>query len=316
MNYIKHDDPFQANRTNRDYIVYMVSVCIAVLCLMTIPVVHASDKLQVYTVNYPLQYFAERIGGDYVDVHFPAPEDIDPAFWMPATNTIAEYQLADLILLNGAGYAKWVSKVSLPRRKLVNTSQAFKDDYINIDTAVKHQHGPAGDHSHAGVAFTTWLDLKQAVMQAEQIASAMKKARPEQAQIFDNNYLQLKNEIIQLDKKVSDITKRKPGIPLLASHPVYQYLARRYNLNISSLMWEPNVYPDSSAWQELNNLLRKQPAVWILWEDEPLQKTRKQLSSMGVNGIVFRPVMNRPQQGDFLTNMESNIMALATAYED
>lgn len=316
MNSIKHDDPFQANGTNRDYIEYMVSVCIAILCLMLIPVVHASDKLQVYTVNYPLQYFAGRIGGDYVDVNFTAPIDIDPAFWMPDAKTVAEYQQADLILLNGAGYAKWVSKVSLPRRKLLNTSRVFKDDYIRIDTAVTHQHGPSGDHSHAGAAFTTWLDFNQAAMQAEQIASAMKNARPERAQVFDDNYLQLKKELMQLDKKIVDIIKLKPDIPLLASHPVYQYLARRYNLNLRSLMWEPDVYPDASSWQEINNKLGKQAAVWMLWENEPLQKTRDQLSSMGVNVIVFRPAMNRPQQGDFMTIMEGNIKALATAYED
>jgi len=35
--------------------------------------------LSVYTVNYPLQYFAEKIGGEYVDVQFPAPSDVDPA---------------------------------------------------------------------------------------------------------------------------------------------------------------------------------------------------------------------------------------------
>ena len=314
MNSIKHDDPFRDNGTNRGDIVYMVSVCIAILCLMLIPVVHASDKLQVYTVNYPLQYFGERIGGDYVDVHFPAPDDVDPAFWMPGAKTIGEYQQADLILLNGASYAKWVSKVSLPRRKLLNTSRVFKDDYIRIDTAVTHQHGPSGDHSHAGTAFTTWLDFNQAAIQAEQIALAMKKARPQLAKSFEDNYRQLQNELILLDKKIRSITKLKSDKLLLASHPVYQYLARRYNLNLRSLMWEPDVYPDASSWQELNNKLSKQDAVWMLWEDEPLQKTREQLSSMGVNIIVFRPVMNRPQQGDFMTIMEANIKALATAY--
>ena len=41
------------------------------------------DKLRIYTVNYPLAYFAERIGGDLAQVTFPAPPDVDPAFWMP-----------------------------------------------------------------------------------------------------------------------------------------------------------------------------------------------------------------------------------------
>ena len=35
------------------------------------------SKLKVYTVNYPLQYFAERIGGDHVEVFFPGPAGED-----------------------------------------------------------------------------------------------------------------------------------------------------------------------------------------------------------------------------------------------
>ncbi len=34
----------------------------------------------VYVVNYPLRYFTERIAGDRVDVRFPAPRDVDPAY--------------------------------------------------------------------------------------------------------------------------------------------------------------------------------------------------------------------------------------------
>ena len=43
-----------------------------------------TDMLVVYAVNYPLAYFAERIGGDLVEVVFPAPVDEDPAFWNPS----------------------------------------------------------------------------------------------------------------------------------------------------------------------------------------------------------------------------------------
>ena len=37
----------------------------------------------VYVVNYPLQYFTQRIAGNHVQVVFPAPPDEDPAFWKP-----------------------------------------------------------------------------------------------------------------------------------------------------------------------------------------------------------------------------------------
>ena len=53
--------------------------------------VDASDDgpLSVFAVNYPLAWFAERIGGEHVRVHFPAPPDVDPAFWTPDAETVA-----------------------------------------------------------------------------------------------------------------------------------------------------------------------------------------------------------------------------------
>ena len=53
----------------------------------------------VFVVNHPLQYFAERIGGDGVAVVFPATKDEDPAYWSPDPETVAAYQEADLSLV-------------------------------------------------------------------------------------------------------------------------------------------------------------------------------------------------------------------------
>ena len=87
--------------------------CVVGICM---PLqVHAEDPLTIYTINYPLQYFAQRIAGEHAQVISPGPADEDPAFWMPDTETIQRYQQADLILLNGAGYARWTKRVSLPR---------------------------------------------------------------------------------------------------------------------------------------------------------------------------------------------------------
>ena len=60
----------------------------------------SSAALSVYVVNYPLMYFAERIGGDHVEVVFPAPAGVDPAFWQPGVDVVADYQMADLIVRN------------------------------------------------------------------------------------------------------------------------------------------------------------------------------------------------------------------------
>ena len=67
-----------------------------------------------------------------------------------------------MIILNGAGCEKWAKKVSLPMLRTVDTSKAFINNLIHIETNVTHSHGPEGNYSHGGIAFTTWLDFSQA----------------------------------------------------------------------------------------------------------------------------------------------------------
>ena len=170
----------------------------------------AAAPLNVFVVIYPLKYFAERIGGNHVKVEFPAPAGDDPAYWNPDLATILAYQKADLILLNGAGYAEWVAKVSLPRSKMVDTSRRLKDRYITTKEVMTHSHGAGGKHAHESLAFTTWLDLTLAIRQAEAIASSMGRKRPELRDTFQSNFEALAKDLIALDQDIRAIVSKKP----------------------------------------------------------------------------------------------------------
>ena len=274
----------------------------------------AAEKLSVYVVNYPMKYFSERIGGEHVDVTFPAPPDVDPAYWTPDIATIAKYQQADLIVLNGAGYASWVKKVSLPQSKIVNTSNQFKDRYIPIEDAVTHSHGPEGAHAHAAVAFTTWLDFKLATLQALAIANAFDRKLPQHRKVFERNFTALKNDLLALDASVINVVARNPALTLVASHPVYDYLARGYGINLKSVHWEPDEIPDTEQWQNLQRLLDAHPAAWMIWEGDPVAESVKLLKSNGIHSLVFEPCANQPQEDDFITIMQQNIDNLKQAY--
>ncbi|UCH40715.1 MAG: metal ABC transporter substrate-binding protein, partial [Gammaproteobacteria bacterium] len=186
------------------------------LCLCFIWVTPAAaERLTVYTVNYPLKYFAERIAGEHAEVVFPTPADVDPAFWKPDTVTIGAYQGADLILLNGANYAKWVGQVSLPRRRLVNTSAAFAERLIKTESGIAHSHGAGDEHAHAGTAFTTWLDPRQALLQAEAIAQALIKNRPQAQAEIELNFAALERDLRALDDQLKEILSHARGQALL-----------------------------------------------------------------------------------------------------
>jgi zinc transport system substrate-binding protein len=262
-----------------------------------------------------LKYFAERISGGQVDIQFPVPKGIDPAYWIPNIATISAYQQADLILLNGAAYAKWVEKVSLPRSKMVDTSKSFKASYITIKEAVTHSHGAEGEHAHEGAAFTTWLDLDLAAKQAKAIAVAFARKKPEEKSTFQKNYAALEKDLMALDQEIMQTVSKNPSKPLIASHPVYEYFSRRYGLSIKSVHWEPDEVPTDEQCIELQGILKDHPATWMIWEGEPNPSSVAKLKSMGINSLVFDPCGNVPEEGDFLSVMRQNAQNLKTAFQ-
>ena len=296
----------------RKTVILIISITFAFLSLQNSL---ATEKLTVYVVNYPLKYFAERIGAEHVKVVFPTPAEVDPAYWTPDTATIGAYQQADLILLNGAGYAGWVDKVSLPRSKLINTSRDFRDHYITVESAVSHSHGPGSAHAHEGAAFTTWIDFELAARQAKAIADAFSRKEPGRRQTFQKNYGALERELLEIDQKIKEFTSKEASKPLIGSHPVYDYFARRYGLNMKSVHWEPDEAPTDAQWAELQTILAKHPAQWMIWEGDPMKESAQRLKATGVDSRVFDPCGNKPVQGDFLSVMRQNVENLKPVFK-
>ena len=271
-----------------------------------------AGKPQVFTVNYPLAYFAERIGGELIDVHFPEING-DPAFWKPEAKDVRAFQGADLILLNGATYAKWTTKVSLPESKIVNTSAGFQNRFIQVKEDGAHKHGMDGDHNHTGTAFTTWLDLKQAEQQAVAIRDALMKLLPNSHQSIMDNFVALQKDLQALDIKLRGIAVKFGEAPLVGSHPVYQYLARGYDLKIRSVHWEPDEMPDEDGWAELAAIRKEHPAKIMLWEAEPDRAIARKLLEQSVSSVVFAPCGNRPDEGGWLSVIQANVSQLGRA---
>ena len=277
----------------------------------------AATRPLIVASNYPLFYFASQIAGD--DVNTPQivlPEiEGDPAFWAPSAEQIQLIQSADLVLLNGAGYESWLDWVTLDRDRLLDTSAGFTDQLIDLEDTLTHQHGPTGEHAHQGTAFTTWLDPRLAMEQAEAVAAALENLAPDQKERFRNNLSALLLRLLDLDRELADTFAALSDQPILFSHPVYQYLERRYGLNGVSLHWEPDAEPSTSAWIELQKILQQHPAVIMLWEDEPLSSTAARLSELGIESIVFRTASNRPGQGDYFDVFGGNAKRLRKAHE-
>ena len=102
------------------------------------------------------------------------------------------------------------------------------------------------------------------------------------------------------------VGKRIANAPLVASHPVYHYFARRYALNLQSVLWEPETVPDDKAMEELKAILAKHSAKWMIWEGEPAKESGAKLDAIGVKSLVVDPCRNVPDAGDICGVMEGN----------
>ncbi len=295
------------------------------LCIVSLAFVTACDSekkklpedsatAKIFVSNYPLAYFAERISGDPEQVYFPK-IDGDPAFWTPTPGDITKIQQSNPIILNGAGYEKWQKTSTLPEHRIIDSSASFKDQLISIKKAISHQHGPEGPHSHSGTVFTTWIDFSQAIQQAQKISEGLTAAKISTAEDLQLNLKSLTEDLSTLDQQLKKMTSAKPGLTLIASHPIYQYFARAYQLDIHSMLWEPDVYPDESQWQALEKTLAEHPAKWMIWEGPPLDKSVQRLKKMGLRSVVFSPCANTPDSGDFLTVMKQNIENLRPVFQ-
>ena len=268
-----------------------------------------TNLIKVAVVNYPLQYFVEQIGKNDVDVFFPVKEG-DPAYWKPDSNNIRSYQSADIIFLNGANYAQWINYSSLPDDKLINTSESFSKQYIVIQDDIKHNHGPKGDHSHGNFAFTTWLDIQQAIQQADKILDTLIKLKPSQKDYYKTNYHELVSKLKSIDDQFKTIGHDLSDSPVLFSHPVYQYFQKAYSINGINVHWEPDSVPDAGSLRELAKKNQSHSAGWMIWEDAPLPETKKRLQEMNIESIVFNPVSIKPEKGDFISIMSANVHEL------
>lgn len=275
----------------------------------------AQGRPVVVCVNYPLAWFAERLAGDLAEVRFPVPENIDPSFWQPKIADISAIQAADLIVLNGAGFAAWTTKATLPRSRTLDTSEGFTDAYISTAT-VTHSHGIDGEHSHTGTASYTWLDFAQANRQAETLARALKRILPNAAANIDSNFAALSANLAALDVIAREVGMMAQTMPIIASHPRYQYFARAYGIDLTFVEWDARAPATEKQWAELEQQIVETHARIFIWEAEPTSDDRDRMAALGLVSAVFPPLANRPQSSNFISVMEQSIYGLRSATEE
>mgnify|MGYP000009367324 FL=1 len=129
------------------------------------------NKLQVMASFYTMYDFAQKIGGEHVQVTCMVPSGTEPHDWEPSTKDITRMEQSDVFIYNGAGMEHWVSDVlaGLSNKKLISVeasqgvsllrsaeeeeSHDHEAVHADEDEEESHDHGTAhadeDGHDHA-----------------------------------------------------------------------------------------------------------------------------------------------------------------------
>ncbi|WP_425037922.1 metal ABC transporter substrate-binding protein [Primorskyibacter sp. S187A] len=272
----------------------------------------AQETPRVVTVNQALSLLSERLLDADGEVVFPVPEGVDPSFWRPSIADISMIQSSDLIVLNGAGFASWIDRVSLPRSRLVNSSAGLKDEYITTES-ITHSHGEGGEHSHEGVASYLWLDPSLAIGQAEAVARALGERGFVPPDALEARLDALRADLMTLDEETKRALERAQDVPMIATHPRYQYFARRFGLSIASLEWDAGAMPTQDELAVLDATVRENGARILIWEAQPPQAAIAAADALGLKSVVFDPMANKSDVQSFVQSYRDAVSDLSEA---
>src|SRR5439155_16281141 len=138
---------------------------------------YGTGPMRVVASFYPLQYFAQRIGGDHVDVYNPVPPGAEPHDLELTPRSIERIQQARIFLYLGGGFQPAVDR-ALDTVKGPNLIVKDTAEGVTRLPAIAEEGGNQGNSPAASVDPHIWLDPINAQTVVSNIADTLIKADP------------------------------------------------------------------------------------------------------------------------------------------
>lgn len=296
------------------------------------------NRLQVMASFYTMYDFAQKIGGEHVQVTCMVPSGTEPHDWEPSTKDITRMEQADVFIYNGAGMEHWVSDVlaGLSNKKLISVEasqgvsllrSAEEEDghdheaaHADEDEEDSHEHAHDHAHEHGEYDPHVWLDPMNAKQEMQNICEAFSEADPEHRADYQANYEKWAKQLDELDKTYQTTLENLSERNIVVAHEAYGYLCRRYNLTQVSIEgMSPDSEPDPGRMADIIDFVRANNVRAIFFEELSGSRTAETVAAeTGVKLLTLSPLeglSDRQEEtgGDYFSVMEENLQQLTEA---
>ncbi len=279
-----------------------------------------SQKIQVVASFYPMADFAQKIGGDHVEVENLCPAGTEPHEWEPSPTDVKAIESARVFMYNGADMEGWVDD-TLASANVTGTVVCASD---GIDLRVAdhdHDADEADSHEHAGEHDPhVWLAPENAKKEAENIKDALVKADPDNASDYEANYEKWAREFDDLDNEFASRLSQTSGKTIVVSHEAFGYLCDAYGLTQEPITgMDAEGEPDAKTMAEIVQFVRDNNVKVIFSEDLVSPKIAQQIADeTGASCEVLNPIEGLEQDEldageDYFSVMRDNLDELVSA---
>lgn len=301
---------------------------------------NTDEKVQIYTTVYPLQYFAERIGGESVHVSSIYPAGANEHTFEPTQKDMMTLADADLFFYIGLGLEGFVenAKKTLADEEvnMIATVDAISDEQLEeaaheeeeATSTDSHDHEheseSSEDHSHEGhdhgdIDPHVWMSPKISQSLALSIKDSLVEISPGQQETFEKNYDELVSDLQQLDADFEEMAHNAPNKTFFVSHSAFGYIANTYGLEqlaVAGLNSQDE--PSQKELTKLIDLAEEKNIEYILFEQNVSSKLTEVIQKeIGAESLILHNlgVLSKEDiqnKETYFTLMNKNLETLRT----
>lgn len=303
-------------------------------CSSTAPSSSSGAKdgtLTVMASFYPLQYLAEKIGGEHVTVTSLTPAGAEPHDLELSPKTVDALSSADAVIYL-AGFQSAVDEAieqQAPKTVIdvspavqlveagVDANHPSEEEDEGTDEAQSSEADGHEDHHHDMSADPHfWLDPVRMANAATLVGDKLAEANPANAEMYKTNAKALKEELTSLGNDLVSKTSTCQIKTFVTAHTAFGYLADRTGLTqvgISGL--DPDSSPSPARLAEISQIAKDQGVTTIFTEALIDPKIAQTLADdLGITTAVLDPIESQTDPSkDYSGVMNDNINALTKA---
>lgn len=264
-------------------------------------------SLQLVASFYPLQYAAERVGGDAVTITNLTKPGAEPHDLELKPQDVAAVADADLVVYL-SGFQPAVDEVvaSEGGDRAFDVAPAARLDLTGADE--EDGGGPVADPHF-------WLDPTRLADVGDALAEKLSAADPEQADTFTANAAAFRQDLEALDTELASGLGACASNDIVTSHQAFGYLAQRYGMTqVGITGLSPEAEPDAATMAEVADFVIENKVATIYYETLVSPAVAETVAAeTGATTAVLDPIEGIGDESaaqDYLGVMRANLAAL------